>query len=108
MAQRVEITFIDDVTKTAGPDVETHTFVIDGKAYDIDLSSKSYEKILKALAPVVENGRRAKRGPTSTVAKPKSSEDTAAIRKWAEENGYEVAARGRVPAEIREAYAKAN
>lgn len=37
-----------------------------------------------------------------------SSEDTAAIRQWAKENGYEVNDRGRIPATIREAYAKAN
>ena len=36
------------------------------------------------------------------------NKDTAEIRKWAKENGYSVNDRGRVPAEIREAYEKAN
>lgn len=36
------------------------------------------------------------------------SQDTAQIRAWAKENGYEVNDRGRVPASIREAYEKAN
>ena len=36
------------------------------------------------------------------------SQDTAEIRAWAKENGYEVNDRGRVPAPIREAYEKAN
>ena len=36
------------------------------------------------------------------------SQDTAKIRAWAKENGYEVNDRGRVPANIREAYEKAN
>ncbi|CDR02336.1 Lsr2-like protein [Streptomyces iranensis] len=35
-------------------------------------------------------------------------QDTAEIRAWAKENGYEVSDRGRVPATVREAYAKAN
>jgi hypothetical protein len=38
----------------------------------------------------------------------KSSGDLAAIRAWASSNGYSVGARGRIPAEIREAYAAAN
>jgi hypothetical protein len=32
----------------------------------------------------------------------------AEIRAWAAENGYEVSARGRVPAEVRAAYEAAN
>ena len=35
------------------------------------------------------------------------NEDTAAIRAWAKSSGYNVSDRGRVPAEIREAYQKA-
>ena len=32
------------------------------------------------------------------------AEDVGAIREWARENGYEVAERGRIPAEIKDAY----
>ncbi|WP_027661742.1 Lsr2 family DNA-binding protein, partial [Salinispora mooreana] len=33
--------------------------------------------------------------------------ERAAIRKWAQANGYQVADRGRIPREVREAYATA-
>ncbi len=50
--------------------------------------------------------------PPRAVARPVrgagGSQDTAKIRAWAKENGYEVNDRGRVPADIREAYEKAN
>lgn len=34
--------------------------------------------------------------------------DTAAVRAWARENGYEISDRGRLPAEVTEAYAAAH
>jgi Lsr2 len=37
-----------------------------------------------------------------------SAEDTAKIRAWAKEHGYEVNDRGRVSATVKEAYEKAN
>ncbi|MET9419079.1 histone-like nucleoid-structuring protein Lsr2, partial [Streptomyces klenkii] len=49
-------------------------------------------------------GRGRKSAPRSAVPRP--SEDTAAIRAWAKKNGFPVNERGRVPAEIRKAYAK--
>ncbi|MFE2143708.1 histone-like nucleoid-structuring protein Lsr2 [Streptomyces sp. NPDC059456] len=34
--------------------------------------------------------------------------DTAAIRTWARDNGYDVPPRGRIPAEVRAAWERAN
>lgn len=107
MAQKVEVTLIDDLDGSAAD--ETLTFGLDGKVYEIDLKSKNADKLRNALAPYITAGR--KTGGTRTRTKPGRSQggdDTAAIRNWAKENGYEVNDRGRVPATIREAYAKAN
>lgn len=52
-------------------------------------------------APAGAAPRRAPRGGAA-------SQDTAKIRAWAKEEGYEVNDRGRVPAQIREAYEKAH
>nr|WP_234315638.1 MULTISPECIES: histone-like nucleoid-structuring protein Lsr2 [unclassified Streptomyces] len=43
------------------------------------------------------------------IVKPetKHTSGAAAIRTWARENGYQVADRGRIPANIREAYKQA-
>ncbi|MFI9310930.1 Lsr2 family DNA-binding protein [Streptomyces triculaminicus] len=53
-----------------------------------------------------QQGRTKK--PAARAAAARSTEDTAAIRAWAKENGYHVNDRGRVPTEVREAYTKAN
>lgn len=53
-------------------------------------------------------GGRAASGRGKGRAVPGGNKDTAEIRKWARENGHSVNDRGRVPAEIREAYEKAN
>ena len=53
-------------------------------------------------------GGRASAGRGKARAASGGSQDTAKVRAWAKENGYNVNDRGRVPADIREAYEKAN
>jgi hypothetical protein len=114
MAQKVVTIYIDDLTGEESSEVSTHTFSLDGVLYEIDLVPASFDKLMDALKPFMESGRKAGRGrrpgatgrrtaPSST-----STVDTAAIRSWAKENGYEVNDRGRVPANVREAYDKAH
>ncbi|MGW7674267.1 histone-like nucleoid-structuring protein Lsr2 [Streptomyces sp. NPDC054775] len=104
MGQKTILT--DDLTGAEAE--ETVTFALDGKAYEIDLSTKNADKLREALADFVKAGRRTG-GKRSRARKLSGrSQDTAAIRSWARENGYEVSERGRVSATIREAYAKAN
>ena len=63
-----------------------------------------------ALAPFIakarSTGRRASAAPRSRSASAPTGE-TAAVRAWAQRNGYEVGDRGRIPAEIRAAYTAA-
>ncbi|MFI1408724.1 Lsr2 family protein [Streptomyces sp. NPDC020707] len=109
MAQKTVVTLIDDIN--GGEADETLVFGLDGKSFEIDLNGANAKKLRKALEKYIEAGRKtggrsATRG-RGAVAKA-GGEDTAAIRAWAKENGYDVNDRGRVPANIREAYAKAN
>lgn len=54
-------------------------------------------------------GRRRRTGTaTSSRGRNAGPGTTAEIRKWAQENGYEVSERGRIPAAVREAYAAAH
>ncbi|MYX26065.1 Lsr2 family protein [Streptomyces sp. SID8381] len=111
MAQKVQVLLIDDLD--GGEADETVTFGLDGKVYEIDLKAKSAEKLRKLLAPYIDKGRKTKQGTPAvrgrgTARSNGGSEDTARIREWAKQNGYEVNDRGRVPATIREAYEKAN
>ncbi|KOT90004.1 hypothetical protein ADK86_27400 [Streptomyces sp. NRRL F-5755] len=106
MAQRIITIYTDDLTGEETRDASTHTFAIDSLAYEIDLSSDSYDRLLEALGPFLKAGRRMGRVKSmagARKAKP-GGEDTAKIRAWAKENGYEVNDRGRVPANVRKAY----
>jgi len=88
---------------------ETVTFALDGAEYEIDLSAPNAASLRDALAPWVAHARRigGRRRRTSKESAP-STTSTSDIRAWAQAEGYEVSSRGRVPAEIREAYEKAH
>jgi hypothetical protein len=109
VAQKVQVLLVDDLD--GGEADETVTFALDGKSYEIDLSTANADKLRSTLETFVKNGRRTGgraggRG-RRTVASG-GSQDTAKIRAWAKENGYDVNDRGRVPATVREAYEKAH
>ncbi|MER6382105.1 histone-like nucleoid-structuring protein Lsr2 [Streptomyces sp. NPDC001118] len=111
MAQKTVILLTDDLT--GGEADETVTFALDGKTYEIDLTTANADKLRGLLEPFVKGGRktggRSFAGTRGRGAAAKGTgEDTAAIRAWAKENGYEVNDRGRVPGNVREAYAKVN
>jgi hypothetical protein len=98
----------DDLT--GGPAEDTVRFGLDGRAYEIDLSAKNAQNLRKALARYVSAGRRvsAHRNGISALRPMETGEDSAAIRRWARDNGYEVRTRGRIPATLREAYRSAS
>ncbi|MCQ4080988.1 Lsr2 family protein [Streptomyces sp. RB6PN25] len=114
MAQKVQVLLVDDIT--GGEADETVTFALDGATYEIDLTTENADKLRGLLADYVEAGRRTGgrssrgrgRASRSAAGSAAAGQDTAKIRAWAKENGYEVNDRGRVPATIREAYEKAH
>ncbi|MEU9707981.1 Lsr2 family protein [Streptomyces sp. NPDC047967] len=111
MAQKVEVLLIDDVDGTEAD--ETLTFGLDGKVYEIDLSMVNAVKLRDLLEPYRKAGRRLKADGSSAPtrkasASGKGGPKTADVRKWARENGFRVLDRGRIPANIMEAYLKAN
>jgi hypothetical protein len=108
MAQQTIIQLLDDLDGSEAS--ETIVFGLDGKTYEIDLNDKNAAKLRKALDPYVDKGRKqggARGGKRTGSARGAGDSDTAQIRAWAKENGYDVNDRGRVPADIKEAYAKA-
>lgn len=109
MAQKVKILLIDDLD---GSDAEeTVSFAVDGVSYEIDLNSEHAAELRETFARWIGHARRSG-GRKNTSRRSSSSSarggDTGAIREWARENGYKVSDRGRVSAEIREAYAAAH
>ena len=106
MAQRVNVILVDDID---GNDAdETVRFSVDGVSYEIDLTSQHAEELRHALALFIGHARKVG-GRRTKVQRPQSEGVSAAdIRAWARENGWDVPDRGRVSAEVREAYAAAH
>jgi hypothetical protein len=114
MAQRIVTELTDDTN--GKPADETVTFALDGREYEIDLTSKNAAALRKAFDVYVEHGRRMSGGrrqrssgtAASSSSRSKSHLDTKAVREWAGKNGHKVSERGRIPASVIEAYKAAN
>lgn len=116
MAKKVTVSLIDDVDGESIAD-ETIEFAIDGVSYEIDLSSTNASKLRDELEQWVSSARRVsgRRRVKSSVAAAGNTkaratmdrEQSAAIREWARRNGHKVSARGRISADITDAYNKA-
>jgi hypothetical protein len=105
MAQRVQVILEDDYD--GGTADETVTFGLDGAEYEIDLSSKNASGLRDALSPWVSHARKTG-GRKKRISRAAAGSSTSDMRAWAQANGYDVSSRGRVSAEIKAAYEKAN
>jgi hypothetical protein len=109
MAKKVTVTLIDDFDGDAAAD-ETVEFGLDGVSYEIDLSTKNAKKLREELKVWIEAGRRIggrRRGRSAGSGRGRAAidrEQSAAIRDWARRNGYNVSTRGRIPADVIEAF----
>lgn len=110
MAQQTTVILTDDIDGTKA--VETVSFGLDGKQYEIDLGARNAKSLRKAVAAYIESARKVKGGTAarstgrSTAKKTGTAggDDLAAIRAWANENGIPVATRGRIAASVKEQY----
>ena len=111
MAQIKEVRLVDDLTGDAAD--ETIEFGLDGRNYEIDLTNDNAKKLRDVLADYVAAARRAASGPvrrrggsSSSAARRPSvdREQNQAIREWARKRGMKVSDRGRIPADVLEAY----
>jgi len=102
MAQKVEVTLVDDLD--GGKADETVTFALGGTRYEIDLSAANAKKLREGLAKYVDAARRDKGvRATGRVVQRKgaaSGPDTSDVRDWARAQGYEVSERGRVSKDL--------
>jgi len=116
MAQKVQVVLVDDLD--GGDADETVSFSLDGVSYEIDLSEANATKLRDAFGVYVGSGRRvggrsrgrSGRGSSGGGGARRGGRDgdTARIREWARANGRQVSERGRISAELREAYRQAN
>lgn len=117
MAQKVTVSLVDDLDGDKAD--ETVEFGLDGKNYEIDLSSSNADKLRDALAGYVAAARRpgGRRrsggggGGASAAANRRPSvdrEQNQAIRDWARKRGMKVSDRGRIPADVLDSYHQEN
>ena len=110
MAQRVVTETLDDTN--GKPADETVRFGLDGRELEIDLTAKNAAALRKVFDVYIRHGRRigGRRVRTSGGAAPSSppasggTVDTKVVRQWAGKHGYTVSARGRIPADVLQAY----
>lgn len=103
MAQKVNVVLIDDIDGSMA--TQTVNFALDGTAYEIDLNDANAVALREFLAGFIGFARRtgaSKKGRRATVTSIGPS--TKQVRDWARSNGYTVSDRGRVSADIREAF----
>ena len=113
MAQKVNIVLVDDLDGTEA--TETVSFGLDGTSYEIDLNDANAASLREALSgyvgharKVAGGGRRTRRssgGGSSSSSS--SSSNTQDVREWAQAQGLEGSQRGRVSADVQQAYAAA-
>lgn len=114
MATVTEVKKICDLTGDAAD--ETVTFALDGVGYEIDLAANSAGVLRDILDDYAKAGRKVGRFPApagrNRGARRRvvtgNRKHTAAIREWARKAGHEVADRGRIPADVVEAFEQAH
>jgi hypothetical protein len=123
VATQVVTSLIDDIDGSAIDDGagESIEFAVNGVEYVIDLKTKNANEFHRKLDYYIEHatrvgGRRRKPAAAGTAPAAKSASkaatstakrdpaQTRAIRQWASDEGYEISERGRIPADVEEAY----
>lgn len=115
MAQKVNIVLVDDIDGSEA--AQTVSFGLDGTSYEIDLNDEHAAGLREALAPFIGHGRKVgsaprrgggRRAGSGSGSGGNGGPSAKEIRDWARANGHDVPERGRVSAEVREAYAAAH
>lgn len=105
MATKTEVVLVDDLT--GDPADTTVKFSLDKTEYELDLTNENADALRKALSRYVNAARKVGGGgrPAAIARKASySGYDPAAVRAWANGQGIEVNARGRIKADVVEQY----
>jgi uncharacterized membrane protein len=107
VAQKVNIILVDDLDGSEA--TETVSFGLDGASYEIDLNDGNAAALREALSGYVGHARKvtggARRGRRTSAANgTSSSSNTKDVRDWAKSQGLDVSERGRISADVQQAY----
>ena|SRR5579862_9361397 len=113
MAQKVEVVLTCDLDEQSTPAVETVQFSYGGQAYEFELCAdhlKEFTELMQRYATAARPAGRqgAARARAARANRRASGPELAALRAWAQENGYAVNERGRIPLHVRQAYEAAS
>ena len=107
MAQKVNIILVDDLDGSEA--TESVSFGLDGSSYEIDLNDGNAAALREALSGYVGHARKvtggARRGRRSgSAASSSAGSNTKDVREWAKSQGMDVSERGRISADVQQAY----
>lgn len=106
MAQRQTITLIDDLDSSLAD--ETVEFSLDGKHYEIDLTTEHAKELRAAIEQYVGKARKSSARSTSARSKTGATAtrayDIAAVRAWAASKKIQLPKRGRIPRDVIEQF----
>lgn len=109
MAKKTVAKYFSDLSGTEIDDASpTVRFAFDGSTYEIDLTPDEKAAFHDALALYIASGRRVTSPRGRRASAPSDGPSARDIRAWAQEQGLDVPARGRVPAPVVEAYRAAH
>ncbi len=116
MAQKVQVVLTCDLDDAEVPAVDTVTFGFEGSSYSFELCEHHLEEFTKTMqgfvasARLAEGPRRRRSGTAGPgrSARRSTTDGPSDIRVWAREHGYTVNERGRIPADVRDAYEAAH
>jgi hypothetical protein len=111
VVQKTQVVLLDDVDGSVAD--ETVAFALDGVQYAIDVTSQHAADLRAAMATWVGHARRT--GGRSTISTRSGGRRPSIdrsqlqkVREWARGAGYKVSDRGRISAEIQEAFQAAH
>jgi hypothetical protein len=107
MATETMTRLVDDLD--GGVADRTVRFTWSGASYELDLSKKNAAAFEKTMAPYIAAGRKvsarsAKPARAGRKTTGSGAVQRAEIRAWAQQSGYKIGDRGRIPADIIAAY----
>ena len=119
MGQRIEVVLTCDLHDGEVPAEETVTFAVDGTTYAFEACPDHLQEFRDAVGRYVAAARRAdqpRRGrrradgaaPARRSTSGRGATDLSEVRAWARSQGYKVSDRGRISAEVQEAFEAAN
>ena len=114
MGQRIEVVLTCDLHDGDVPAEETVTFAVDGTTYAFELCAEHLEEFRDTVGRYVAAARRAdqprrgRRRSAESGGGRRGPTDLSEVRAWARSQGYKVSDRGRISAEVQEAYEAAN